>query len=119
MSYVPATFTAGFALMLTAAGAIGGQWVSGIQQTVNERSSVKTEARARTPVAPAAPARNIAAAPEIPNPPVSIEILELQHLQALGVPVAPMLEAPVDELPLKTTPAAETGKSRPAPKKKK
>lgn len=43
MSYVPATFTAGFALVLTAAGAVGGQWVSDIRQAAE--SSVPTEAR--------------------------------------------------------------------------
>lgn len=48
MSYVPATFTAGFALVLTAAGAVGGQWVSDLQrsyvQAAPERAQAQQEA---------------------------------------------------------------------------
>lgn len=52
MSYVPATFTAGFALMLTAAGAVGGQWVSETFALDAEppRAEVRTVAERPQPV---------------------------------------------------------------------
>jgi hypothetical protein len=43
MSYVPATFTAGFALVLTAAGAASGQWVSDLRRAYAQVAPVQAE----------------------------------------------------------------------------
>lgn len=46
MSYVPATVTAGVALMLTAAGAAGGQWVSDLQRSYVQAAPLRAQERA-------------------------------------------------------------------------
>jgi hypothetical protein len=58
MSYVPATFTAGFALMLTAAGAVGGQWVAEVRQSLDERPPETVVARVDRASAPSATRRD-------------------------------------------------------------
>lgn len=45
MSYVPATFTAGFALVLTAAGAAAGQWVSDLRRAYAQAAPVLEQAQ--------------------------------------------------------------------------
>lgn len=45
MSYVPATFTAGFALILTAAGAASSQWVSDLQRAYVQAAPARAQAQ--------------------------------------------------------------------------
>lgn len=45
MSYVPATFTAGFALILTAAGAASSQWVSDLQRAYAQAAPARVQAQ--------------------------------------------------------------------------
>ena len=89
MSYVPATFTAGFALVLTAAGAVGGQWVSDLRQAAAE-SSVVTEARVtHERPSTAGAVRPAVANPALPSPHVEVAA------PLLPVPVATKLREPV------------------------
>jgi hypothetical protein len=92
MSYVPATFTAGFALALTAAGAVGGQWVSDLRKAA--ASSVTAEVRVtheppstaravRTAIAvrpatasPAAPSSHVEVAAPLLRVPISTKLRE-------------------------------------------
>jgi len=53
MSYVPATFTAGVALVLTAAGAVGGQWVQDARQSARTSASAEITTRREAVRAPA------------------------------------------------------------------
>ncbi len=123
MSYVPATFTAGFALVLTAAGAIGGQWVSDIQQAVDERAAVKTEARSRTHLAPVTPVRAAAVALETSSAVVELEAIEmlgLDDLEMSGASAVRTLHAPTETPSSKVVPAEQPVKPRPSspPRKK-
>jgi hypothetical protein len=45
MSYVPATFTAGFALILTAAGAASSEWVSDLQRSYVQAAPARAQAQ--------------------------------------------------------------------------
>jgi hypothetical protein len=62
MSYVPATFTAGFALVLTAAGAVGGQWVADTRQAMRESPGVEAGDRRAGTAARPTPAMTTAGA---------------------------------------------------------
>lgn len=63
MSYVPTAFTAGVALILTAGGAVGGQWV---RQAMHEPDTVRVEVPARVVRPASAAARQARTAPASP-----------------------------------------------------
>jgi len=128
MSYVPATFTAGVALVLTAAGAVGGQWVSNLRESTLEPRTSSVERResstppsAMTPALPvlrstAAPALEVL--PTLPAPAATKKPLPLK-MSATKVDKIPAAAADkvnnVDKGMIDNTPAFLANKSATAP----
>lgn len=100
MSYVPATFTAGFALMLTAAGAVGGQWVSetfALDAETPKRAEVRTVTERPRPIA-----RTVRQAE------LSLETPRLPHLQMAPLRVDAVLRSPDEQFePVEPAPAGD------------